>query len=190
VTRQIYLDSSHPPEFELSRGTLYNCHPWRQFTGHQRPRIYYPGINTHYLLQWCQKSARSYWFSRIWNWFWLTDLRANFQILFLSSREDIWGVVAFNGVLIYFGSHLSYLFSRLSIISGFFFFIDHPFYIFPLFLLQLCSSDLLMSLLWLEYYLFVFWFVILDKICDIFHKFVIVFTDLLIIVWTLFINYL
>jgi len=23
---------SHPPEFELSRCTLYNCHPWRQFT--------------------------------------------------------------------------------------------------------------------------------------------------------------
>jgi hypothetical protein len=54
-------------------------------------------------------------------------------------------------------------------------------YIFPLFFLELCASDLLMSLLWLEYYLFVFWFVILDKICDIFHKFVIVFTDLLII---------
>jgi hypothetical protein len=57
-----------------------------------------------------------------------------------------------------------------------------------------------MSLLWLEYYLFVFWFVILDKICDIFHKFVIVFTDLLIIglyfsgdhfkYWALVITYL
>jgi hypothetical protein len=38
---------------------------------------------------------------------------------FLSSREDILRVVAFNGVLIYFGSYLSYLFSRLLNISGF-----------------------------------------------------------------------
>jgi hypothetical protein len=41
------------------------------------------------------------------------------NICFLSSREDIWCVVAFNGVLIYFGSYLSYLFSRLPIISEF-----------------------------------------------------------------------
>ena len=27
ATRQLYLNSSHPPEFELSRRTLYNCHP-------------------------------------------------------------------------------------------------------------------------------------------------------------------
>ena len=47
MTRRIYLNSSHPSEFELSRRTLYNCHPWRQFTGDQRPRIYYPGIITH-----------------------------------------------------------------------------------------------------------------------------------------------
>ena len=47
--------------------------------------------------------------------------------VFLSSREDIWRVVAFNGVLIYFGSHLPYLFSRLSIISGFFFLYWPPF---------------------------------------------------------------
>jgi len=114
---------------------------------------------------------------------------------FLSSREDIWRVVAFNGVLIYFGSYLSYLFSRLLNISGFllywplfvvtahtvtvllfmmcFWHILHIsliqfrrtttmqiwrvywstfllYIFFSLFLLQLCASDLLMSLLWLE----------------------------------------
>ena len=127
MTRRIYLNSSHPSEFELSRRTLYNCHPWRQFTGDQRPRIYYPGIITHIIYYSGVRSRRDPtdfpefetdfdWqiFAPIFNFF------SERNFVFLSSRKDIWRVVAFNGVLIYFGSHLPYLFSILSIISGFF----------------------------------------------------------------------
>jgi hypothetical protein len=45
---------------------------------------------------------------------------------FLSSRKDIWCVVAFNSVLIYFGSYLPYLVSRLPIISGFLLYWPNP----------------------------------------------------------------
>jgi hypothetical protein len=57
----------------------------------------------------------------------ISQILSKIIFVFLSSREDIWRVVAFNGVLIYFGSHLPYLFSRLSIISGFFFLYWPPF---------------------------------------------------------------
>jgi hypothetical protein len=181
----LYLDGSHPPEFELSRRTLYNCHPWRQFPvtktwnilfRYTHTIIYYSGVRSRNdPTDFPEYKTDFVWqiFAPIFNFF----RERNF--VFLSSREDTWRVVAFNGVLIYFGSYLPYLFSILPIISGFFLYWPNPFYIyFPLFFLQLCASDLLdlMSLLWLEYY-FVFWCVSLDTIGDIFHKFVIIFTD-------------
>jgi len=76
--------------------------------GNQRPGIYYSGINTLlFIIVVSEVGQFSNFFGRE-------------KICFLFSREDIWRVVAFNGVLIYFGSYLPYLFSRLPIISGFF----------------------------------------------------------------------
>ena len=67
-----------------------------------------------------------------------------------------------------------------------------PFYIciFPPVLSAACASDLLMSLLWLEYYLFVYWFVILDRFVIFFTNLSLYSQILLIIVWTFVINYL
>jgi len=136
--------------------------------------------NQYYLLQWCQKWARSRWFSRIWNWFWLTDLCANFQKKksFLSSREDIWRVVAFNGVVDLFRiififqiAHYFWIFSLLT---------QPPFlYIIcflPVLSAALCvrSSDVIAVVGILFICILICYF---GLIGDIFHKFVIIFTD-------------
>ena len=133
MTRQIYLDSSHPQEFELSRRSLYFL---TTVPGDQRPGIYYSDINTLLFITvvsdvgtiplFCHNltlilidvSSRQF-----------SNIFGREKICFLSFREDIWRVVAFNGVLIYFGSYVPYLFFRLSIISGYLLYWPNPLFV-------------------------------------------------------------
>jgi hypothetical protein len=99
----------------------------RLVPGDQRSGGYYSGITQYNLLQWCQNSARPHCFSRIWHWSWWRTLAPFLKFVsgekknvFLnSSHKYIWCVDIINGVLFYFGSYLSHLFSRITIISGF-----------------------------------------------------------------------
>jgi hypothetical protein len=97
---------------------------WNILFRHKHTIIYYSGFRSRHDPTVFPESNTDFgwrFFAPIFNLFFGREKNC-----FLSSRKDIWRVVAFNSVLIYFGSYLPYLVSRLPIISGFLLYWPNP----------------------------------------------------------------
>jgi hypothetical protein len=102
---------------------------WTTVPGDQRLGIYYSGINTLLFITVVSEvgTIPLFFFQNL--TLILVDSSSHLfskyfggEFVFLSTREEIWRVVAFNGILIY----LPYLFARFPIISWFFLYWPNP----------------------------------------------------------------